>query len=227
LSDRVSSRHRAPQPAITAWSDLSTTVTGQLAVIGRSGAIVALSSGLLAAMTVPADALASRPGLSTGTSHSTGTSARLSGLYEGFPTVPALRGGLRHSAARTSPRHGSHAAPAGSTVLAVAARYVGIPYRYGGTTPRGFDCSGFTGYVYRQFGISLPRTANEQMLATRRISRSQARRGDLVFFVSGGRAYHAGIYAGRNLMYDSPRSGKTLQRREIWSSDVIFTRVGR
>jgi cell wall-associated NlpC family hydrolase len=63
------------------------------------------------------------------------------------------------------------------------------------------------------------------MLATRRISRSEARAGDLVFFVSGGRAYHNGIYAGNGLMYDSPRSGKTVQKRAIWDATVVFTRV--
>ncbi|HST82156.1 MAG TPA: NlpC/P60 family protein [Kineosporiaceae bacterium] len=122
-------------------------------------------------------------------------------------------------------------APAGSvrssSVLAIAARYVGTPYIYGGTTPRGFDCSGYVGYVYRQLGVRLPRTANQQMQATHRVSRSQARPGDLVFFVSGSRAYHVGIYAGGGQMYDSPRTGKTIQKRAIWSAAVVFGRVAR
>jgi cell wall-associated NlpC family hydrolase len=124
-----------------------------------------------------------------------------------------------------------HQAPAGSargsSVLAVAARYVGTPYIYGGTTPRGFDCSGYVGYVYRQLGVRLSRTANQQMHATHRVSRSQARPGDLVFFVSGSRAYHVGIYAGGGKMYDSPRTGKTIQKRAIWSASVVFGRVTR
>jgi cell wall-associated NlpC family hydrolase len=94
-------------------------------------------------------------------------------------------------------------------------------------TPRGFDCSGFTGYVYRQLGISLPRTANQQMLATRRVSRSAARPGDLVFFVSGGRAYHVGLYAGGGKLYDAPRTGKTVSKRAIWDAAVVFGRVTR
>jgi cell wall-associated NlpC family hydrolase len=113
----------------------------------------------------------------------------------------------------------------GSSVLSVAARYIGTPYLYGGTTPKGFDCSGYTRYVFKQLGISLPRTANQQMNATRRISRSEARPGDLVFFVSGGSAYHTGIYAGNGMMYDAPSSGKTVQKREIWDATIVFGRV--
>jgi cell wall-associated NlpC family hydrolase len=137
---------------------------------------------------------------------------------------PSARAG--GAASRSGARTAVAGSARGSTIIAIAARYVGTPYRYGGTTPAGFDCSGFVRYVFAQVGVSLPRTANEQMNASRRISRSEARPGDLVFFVSGGRAYHNGIYAGGTMMYDSPRSGKSLQKREIWSSSVVFARVG-
>lgn len=113
----------------------------------------------------------------------------------------------------------------GDRILDTASQYAGVPYVYGGTTPAGFDCSGFTGYVMRQNGVSLPRTANAQKGASTRIDRSQAVPGDLVFFSSGGRAYHVGIYAGGNQMWDAPRSGKPVQLRTIWSSAVTFGRV--
>ncbi|GAA3631539.1 hypothetical protein GCM10022223_57030 [Kineosporia mesophila] len=110
-------------------------------------------------------------------------------------------------------------------MLAVAARYLGVPYRYGGTTPMAWDCSGATGYIFSQVGIDLPRTANQQMLGSTRISRSQAVPGDLVFFTSGGSAYHVGIYAGGNMMYDAGRTGTSFSKRAIWTSAVSFGRV--
>jgi len=113
----------------------------------------------------------------------------------------------------------------GSSVLAVASRYIGVSYRYGGTSPRGWDCSAAMQYIYSQIGVRLPRTANQQMLASQRISRSQARVGDLVFMVSGGAAYHVGAYAGGNQFYDAGRQGNSFSKREIWTSNVVFGRV--
>ncbi|WP_158220843.1 C40 family peptidase [Kineosporia sp. R_H_3] len=112
-------------------------------------------------------------------------------------------------------------------MLAVAARYVGVPYLYGGTTPAGFDCSGYVRYVYAAVGVSLPRTADQQMRATTQVPRSQARPGDLVSFVSGGRVYHNGIYAGNGMMYDAPKTGGFVSKRAIWTATVVYTRVSR
>ncbi|HET8617215.1 MAG TPA: C40 family peptidase [Actinomycetales bacterium] len=109
----------------------------------------------------------------------------------------------------------------GATVLAIAARYAGTPYVYGGTTPSGFDCSGYTAYVFAQVGIDLPRTSSAQRAATRRISRSDAMPGDLVFLPG-----HVGIYAGGGMMWDAPRTGKDVQKRPIYSSSATFGRVG-
>lgn len=82
------------------------------------------------------------------------------------------------------------------SVVGIAQGLTGIPYHYGGGTTSGFDCSGFTTYVFNQAGKSLPRTASGQYAGTTRISRSQAQPGDLVFFRQGGGVDHVGIYLG-------------------------------
>jgi len=109
---------------------------------------------------------------------------------------------------------------AGNAVLEIASRYVGVPYVSGGTTPSGFDCSGFTSYVFAQLGVTLPRTSGAQRYAGQVVSRADALPGDLIW--SPG---HIGIYAGGNLQIDSPRPGKTVQFRAIWQSNPTFIRV--
>ncbi len=108
----------------------------------------------------------------------------------------------------------------GSTIISIASRYVGVPYVYGGTTPDGFDCSGFTSYVYAQVGISLPRTSSAQGSVGTKVPRSQAQPGDLIWTPG-----HISIYAGDNMQIDAPRPGKTIQFRQIWQSNPTFIRV--
>ena len=116
------------------------------------------------------------------------------------------------------------AAPAsanGSAIIDAASQLVGIPYASGGTSTAGFDCSGFTSYVFAQVGISLPRTSGAQAGSGTVVSRADAQPGDLIY--SPG---HIAIYAGGNTQIDSPRPGKTIQFREIWQSNPTFIRVG-
>lgn len=82
----------------------------------------------------------------------------------------------------------------------LAMQYKGKPYRYGGTSSRGFDCSGFTSYIYARLGRKLPHNAAAQSKLGRSVSRSQLKSGDLVFFRTRGgrRVSHVGIYIGNN-----------------------------
>ena len=105
-----------------------------------------------------------------------------------------------------------------SAVLQYAARYLNTPYKYGGTTPAGFDCSGFVQYVYQHFDISLPRTAAAQAKAGVGVDKAHLIPGDLVFFnTEGSGISHVGIYAGngRFIHSSSPKSG-----------GVIYTSLG-
>lgn len=106
-------------------------------------------------------------------------------------------------------------------VVQVALQYQGVPYLFGGTTPAGFDCSGFVQYVYAQFGVALPRTVPQQDAAGTRISREDALPGDLVIMPG-----HNGIYAGNGMIIDAPRAGKTVSLRPIWTDNYWIVRVG-
>jgi cell wall-associated NlpC family hydrolase len=110
----------------------------------------------------------------------------------------------------------------GQEVLSEAARHRGAPYRYGATGPSAFDCSGFTRYVFGRFGKSLPHNAAGQRHATRAVSRSSMRVGDLVFLDGNG---HVGIYAGNGAMWDAPHSGSRVTLRRIYSSSYTVGRV--
>ncbi len=83
----------------------------------------------------------------------------------------------------------------GSSIVAEASKYIGCKYRYGGTTPSGFDCSGFTSYVYKKFGVNLNRTAAGQYSNGVSVTKSQLQPGDLVMFGKSGIS-HVAIYAG-------------------------------
>ena len=112
------------------------------------------------------------------------------------------------------------------SALRVATAQTGVPYRYGGTSPRtGFDCSGLTQYSYARVGRYVSRTAQQQYNATIRIPWNGRKMGDLVFFYSGRTVYHVGVYAGNWYMVDAPRAGARVRKERIWSTHVVFGRV--
>jgi cell wall-associated NlpC family hydrolase len=136
--------------------------------------------------------------------------------------VLALVRPLQVRATRTAKKHVPHAArlvqprhhfmshpdtpqPFGTRVVSYARHFVGIPYRWGGSTPRGgFDCSGLVRFVYGHFGIRLPHSSWGDLSHGRHVSRRSLRPGDLVFFYGAG---HVGIYVGRGRYIDAPHTG--------------------
>jgi cell wall-associated NlpC family hydrolase len=185
---------------------------------------LALTVTLAPAVAVSASATTAPAGVgttaSTGT-RSAGTTASTSATTSAA-TVVRLPNGVRASrAALRNP------VLRGRLVISEAARYVGIRYVAGGTSPRtGFDCSGYTRYVFSRLGISIPRVSRAQYASMVHISRAQAVPGDLVFFHDrNGRVYHAAIYGGNNTVWHSPHTGTRVQHSRIWTSAVYFARV--
>ncbi|WP_411682845.1 NlpC/P60 family protein [Clostridium thailandense] len=109
-------------------------------------------------------------------------------------------------------------------VVAYASNFLGTPYLWGGTTPSGFDCSGFTQYVYRHFGISVGRTTYDQINDGVGVSRDQLQPGDLIFFGKGGNPTHMGMYVGNGAMIHAPHTGDVVKISPIDRSDYITAR---
>ena len=98
-------------------------------------------------------------------------------------------------------------------------QYLGIPYQWGGASPAGFDCSGFTMYVFSKVGVSLPHNAAMQYGYGSPVSRDALAPGDLVFFNGLG---HVGIYIGGNQMIHSPHTGDVVKITTLtgWYNDT-------
>jgi peptidoglycan DL-endopeptidase CwlO len=125
-------------------------------------------------------------------------------------SVAARAAGALGALDRTT--HVSHATAVAreqSRIVKYARHFLGVRYSYGGTSPRsGFDCSGFTRFVYAHFGIDLPHYSGAQFQLGRRVSRGGLRPGDLVFFRGLG---HVGIYVGGGRFIHAPHTGARVE----------------
>lgn len=243
-------RHRSARRPATPLTDFASAASDSMGAVGRGAAIVAASGGLVATMISPAGAApgagaagalpavdtsaltaSARAVLQTSPVVSSPADAAWSFEAPAVTVAPkpvaqtrAARAAASRSATRTAAATVNNPIPqsvSGNAVLEIAARYVGTPYLSGGTSPEGFDCSGFVGYVYAQLGISLPRTSSAMKGAGTVVSRADALPGDLIW--SPG---HISIYAGGNDQIDSPSPGKTVQFRDIYQSSPVFIRIG-
>ncbi|HEV7389121.1 MAG TPA: C40 family peptidase, partial [Gemmatimonadaceae bacterium] len=133
-------------------------------------------------------------------------------------SAPPSAPGPTRSSRTTWPVSTSSASGAARRVVPVAEQYIGVPYRYGGTSPRtGFDCSGFVQYVYGSQGVDLPRTSRQMAgsgIAVEPSARAMAV-GDLMLFSQGGRISHVAIYAGNGRFIHSSSSGHGVRYDDL------------
>jgi cell wall-associated NlpC family hydrolase len=247
MTDSHRARHRADCRPLTPLDDIAAAAATSMAAVGRRSAVVGAAGGLALtsiaapAAGAPAEGPASalppvdvaaltaeaRAALATSPVVSVPTTVEAWAFDAPQITVtanPKPKPVVRRTSSGTQVSRSARAnnaipqSVAGNAVLEIAARYVGVPYVHGGSTPDGFDCSGFVQYVYAQLGISLPRSSGAYYNVGVRVTEPLP--GDII--VSPG---HVGIYAGDGLQIDAPRPGKTIQFRGIWQSNPVFVRV--
>lgn len=112
------------------------------------------------------------------------------------------------------------------SVIEHALQVMGTPYKYGGASAQGFDCSGLVYYSYQQAGLQLPRTARHQFDSSRKISLREMQAGDLIFFhISARKPDHVGIYLGDNRFIHAPSTGSKVSTSRLdeqyWEKRVI------
>lgn len=109
-----------------------------------------------------------------------------------------------------------------NAIVSYAESFIGTPYVWGGTTPAGFDCSGFTQYVYAHEGIQIGRVTTQQEITGTQISVSQAQPGDLLFWGPKGATYHVGIYVGDGKFIAAPEPGMSVSIQSMQGFEPSF-----
>jgi len=130
----------------------------------------------------------------------------------------------------SSASDGGYTTPAasskGQAIVNQAKKYLGVRYVYGGTSPKGFDCSGLVQYVCKSVGISVNRTAASQFSNGKAVNKKDLQPGDLLFFSKGGRISHVGIYVGNGQMIHAPQTGDVVKYSSINSAYRVKGYVG-
>lgn len=125
-----------------------------------------------------------------------------------------------------APTQSQHSTPA---AVAIAMQQIGVPYRYGGATPSGVDCSGLVHYSYARAGQRLPRTTATLWSELRPVAKSNIESGDILFFRISGKMSHVGLYIGNDQFVHAPSSGRVVSVASLRSDFYrdAFIRAGR
>jgi cell wall-associated NlpC family hydrolase len=117
----------------------------------------------------------------------------------------------------------------GERAADVALQQVGVPYRYGGASPSGFDCSGLVQYSYSRAGVAVPRTTIQLWSAATPVNEAEMRPGDLLFFNIEGKMSHVGVYLDEKRFVHAPQSGRKVSVESLESPfySAAFIRAGR
>jgi cell wall-associated NlpC family hydrolase len=168
-------------------------------------AVLALAFAVVAGTELPAGADTAKPAAPISALPQTGSGARtVDALTINASTVSAVK----VSADKVTKKKKKKKASKGAKALAFAKRQLGDRYRYGGTGPSSWDCSGLTRGAWKHAGKKIPRTSQGQSRYGKKVAKSKLRKGDLVFFYSG--KSHVGIYAGKGKVIHASRPGKPV-----------------
>ncbi|MFS0884396.1 C40 family peptidase [Aeromicrobium sp. 179-A 4D2 NHS] len=185
--------------------------------------IAAPSQAATATTTAPVSGIAAPS--STSTTSTPTTSTQTAAQKRAAAKKAALKK-KRAAIAKKKRLKKKRAAQRRAKIVRTAAKYKGSPYRWGGTKPSGFDCSGYVQYVLKKaVKKKMPRVAGAQMKKGKKVAKGKKKKGDLIGFYNGSGVYHIGIYAGKGKIWHAPRPGQSVKKEKIWTSQYKVRRI--